>query len=416
MWEDTMSRTDVKLRFCLTEAGKVLLQGIGFVALASLIIPAFGVLSSLVLVFLTALLVGFVVRPKIRVSGNLPERVMVGQTTRLRYVLRNVSRFAAYNLSLKFDSLPESIEQVEGGYVVSRLGPGATAEVSVSIRPKRRGYYRVKQPICQSSFPFNLFSFGISREEDESVIVLPSFWLLQMPISRLSRHVSSVGARLACQTGVFSEYVGSRPYLPGDSARTIDSRAWARLAEPATKEYRDDFDNYTALVLDTGIPEAISRSNSGESKEFEAAVSLCASVALTINNDCLIDMLLAGRDLYQFTGWPRMLRLNKIHEILAGVESSKEYSLEHAAPILADKFYEISEVVFILLNRDKPYRQSTGCLMALLEKASRAGCHCRVLVIGEISENPMVQDNENPGCDVQLLCPDEILTGKIKRL
>jgi hypothetical protein len=188
---------------------------------------------------------------------------------------------------------------------------------------------------------------------------------------------------------------------------------------PATKEYHNDFDNYTALVLDTGVPaglrwapprrEVLSRSKSNESKELEAAVSLCASVAFTINNDCLIDLLLTGPELHQFTAWPRMVRLDKIHEILAGVEPSKGYSLEQIASKLANRFYEISEVVFILLSWDKAYRQ-------LLELAGKAGCHCTVLLIGGSSRMHVGQDNVNWAENIQFLSANEILTGQIKRL
>ena len=68
---------DAKLRIGLTDAGKMILRGIGFVALAALIVPAFGVLSALVSVMLTALVVGFILRPRIRVSSNLPDRIIV---------------------------------------------------------------------------------------------------------------------------------------------------------------------------------------------------------------------------------------------------------------------------------------------------------------------------------------------------
>jgi len=197
--------------------------------------------------------------------------------------------------------------------------------------------------------------------------------------------------------------------LQGDSPRNIDARAWARLSVPATKEYHNDFDNYTALVLDTGVPEVLSRSRSNESKELEAAVSLCASVAFTINNDCLIDLLLTGHELHQFTAWPRMVRLDKIHEILAGVEPSKGYSLEQIAPKLANRFYEISEVVFILLSWNKAYRQ-------LLELAGKAGCHCTVLLIGESSRMHVGQNNVDWAENIQFLSANEILTGQIKRL
>jgi uncharacterized protein (DUF58 family) len=252
-----MARTDERLRLGVTDAGKTVLRGAGFVAIAALIVPAFGVLSALVSVVLMALLVGFVLRPKIRVSSNPPDRVIVGQTVRLRYVLKNVARLPAYNLSVRLGALPEAIEQVAGGHVVSRLGPGDTTEVTVAIRPKRRGYYRIKQPICQSSFPFNLFSFGMSRDDEETLIVLPAFSLLQIPLRHLSRHVRAGGARLGGSTGLFPEYAGNRPFQPGDSPRKIDARAWARLSVPATKEYHDDFDSRTALVLDTAVPEVL---------------------------------------------------------------------------------------------------------------------------------------------------------------
>ncbi len=436
-----MKKTDRRLCFGLTDAGKMVLRGTGFVALAVLIVPAFGVLSALVSVVLMSLLVGFVLRPKIQISGNLPDRVIVGQTVRLKYVLKNVARLPAYNLCVRFapkgvtkpSALPEAIEQVGGEHLISRLGPGETTEVTIAIRPKRRGYYQIKRPICQSSFPFNLFSFGTSRDEEETLIVLPAFSRLQIPLRRLSRHVRAGSARLAGNTGVFPEYAGNRPFLPGDSPRNIDARAWARLSVPATKEYHNDFDNYTALVLDSGVPAGLrrapprrevlrkeslglSRSRSNESKELEAAVSLCASVAFTINNDCLIDLLLTGPELHQFTAWPRMARLDKIHEILAGVEPSKGYSLEQIAPKLANRFYEISEVIFILLNWDKTYRQSTGCLTALLELAGKAGCHCTVLMIGGSSGMNVDEDNVSWAENVRFLSADDILTGQIKRL
>ena len=410
-----MKKTDGRLRFGLTDAGKMVLRGTGFVALAVLIVPAFGVLSALVSVVLMALLVGFVLRPKIQISGNLPERVIVGQTAQLRYVLKNVARLPAYNLCIRFGAMPEAIEQVGGEHAVSRLGPGETTEVTIAIRPRRRGYYRIRQPICQSSFPFNLFSFGTSLDDEETLIVLPAFYRIQIPLRHISRYVHASGARLAGRTGVFLEYAGNRPFLQGDSPRNIDARAWARLSVPATKEYHDDFDNYTALVLDTGIPEVLSWSKSSEVKELEAAVSLCASVAFTINNDCLIDILLAGPDLHQFGppatsgGWPRMVRLDKIHEILAGVEPSRGYSLEQIAPKLANRFYEISEVVFILLKWDKAYRR-------LMELAGQAGCHCTVFLIGESSRMHLDEGNVSWPENVRFLSADDILTGQIERL
>jgi len=404
-----MSRTEAKLRIGLTDASRMILRGIGFVALAALIVPAFGVLSALVSVMLTALVVGFILRPRIEVSGNLPDRIIVNQTVHLRYLLKNIGRFPAYNLCLRFDALPEAIEQVDNGCVVSCLGSGETTEVTVTIRPGRRGYYRIKQPMCQSSFPFELFSFGRSRNDQDNLIVLPAFSLLRIFLDHLNPQAHSGSSLLAGRTGAFPEYAGNRPYIPGDSRRRIDARAWARLAVPATREYHENLDNYAALVLDTGVSKALSPLKSDESKELEAAVSLCASVAFTINDDCLIDLLLAGPDLHQFTNWPRKMRLEKIHEILAGVEASMDYTPEQMAPILADRLGQISEVVFILSGWKKAYGQ-------LLELAGQAGCHSTVFLIGQADKIDLDRHETAWTENIQILSPDEILTEQVINL
>ena len=404
-----MSRTDVKLRIGLTDAGKMILRGIGFVALAALIVPAFGVLSALVSVMLTALIVGFILRPRIQVSGNLPDRIVVNQTVQLRYLLKNIGRFPVYNLCLRFDALPDTIEQADNAYMVSRLRSGDTTEVTITIRSRRRGYYRINQPVCQSSFPFELFSFGRSLDHQENLIVLPAFSLLRILLRHLNPQARSDSSILAGYTGTFPEYAGNRPFLPGDSPRRIDARAWARLAVPATKEYHENLDNYTALILDTGISKALSPLITDESRELEAAVSLCASVAFTINDNCLIDLLFAGPDLYQFTNWPRKMRLDKIHEILAGVEPSMDYAPEQMATILEDRLGQISEVVFILSGWNKAYRQ-------LLELAGQAGCHSTVFVIGEAGKIDLDRYEMAWTENIQILSPDEILTEQVMRL
>jgi len=99
----------VKLHIGLTDAGKMILRGIGFVALAALIVPAFGVLSALVTVLLMALIIGFILRPKVRISGYLPDRTVVNQMVQLKYLVKNIGLFPAYNLSLGFDKLPDVI-------------------------------------------------------------------------------------------------------------------------------------------------------------------------------------------------------------------------------------------------------------------------------------------------------------------
>ncbi len=405
-----MAIVDEKLRFGFTEAGRVILRGMGFVALAAFIVPAFGVLSILVCVLLTALLLGFLVRPRVRIDGHLPGRVVAGRTTQLTYVLRNVGRFPAYNLWVGFTALPQAIEQIGSEHTLPRLAPGETAQVTVTIRPTRRGCYRIGHPVCRSGFPFNLLWFGVSREGEESLIALPAFSRLQMPLRRLSRYAQTAGMRLAGRTGVSPEYIGSRPFMRGDSPRHIDARAWARLSVPATKEYDEDCDNYAALVLDTCIPDTATRDKSGQIDELEAAVSLCASVAFTMHSSHFIDLLLAGPELHEFSGWPREARLDRIHELLAGVEPSQAPANERAVMFMLDRFREMSQVVFILLGWTQTNQQ-------LVELAERAGCHCTVVLIGDSKAARVSEDRASTWAGtVRVLSPQEILSGRMKQL
>lgn len=399
-----------KWRFGFTDAGRVVLRGTGFVALAAFVVPAFGVLSILACVLLTAFVVGFALRPRVRIDGHLPDRVIAGRTTQLTYVLRNVGRLPAYNLWAGFTSLPQAIEQVAGEHAISRLGPGEAAQVTISIHPTRRGCYRIGGPICRSAFPFNLLWFGASHKGEESLTILPAFWRLGMPMRRLSRQAETAGMRLAARTGVSPEYIGSRPFIRGDSPRRIDARAWARLAAPATKEYDEDSDNYAALVLDTFVPDAIVRAKSGQIDELEAAVSLCASAAFTMNGSHFIELLLAGAEMHEFAGWPREARLDAIHQRLAAAEPSKTQLPERTIVSLADRFRRMSQVVFILLGWTPTNRK-------LVELAQRAGCYCTVVLIdgaaaARAGEEPI------PTWDgtVRVLSPLEILSGQLKQL
>jgi len=404
-----MARSDAKVRLSLTDAGRMLLLGTVFFLLTAAVIPAFGVISALVSVLLVAWLAGWIVRPRIRMAGDLPDSVVVGHSVQLRYAITNIARVPVYDLRVEFDALPETIELGKPAEAISRLAPGESAEVVLTVRPRRRGHHRIPAPMCRSSFPFNLVTFSAVQSTDQLLTALPMFYPLQMAVRGLSRHVRAGGAGFAGHTEVSPEYAGNRPFLPGDSPRRIDTRAWARLSVPATKEYHNDSDSYAALVLDSRLPAGVVPSPTGEILELEAAVSLCASVAFTLNQKCLVDLLLAGPKLHAYTSWPRAARLNKMHEVLAGVEASKGYALESVVSDLAERLYEMSEAIFILLQWDETYWE-------LLELAARAGCHSTVLLVADSAEVLGDRDDAKWADVVRVISPDDVLAGRLERL
>lgn len=405
-----MTVSDAKPCFGMTEAGRVTLRGMIFVLLAALVVPAFGVLCIMTCVLGTAIVVGFAVRPKVRIDGHLPDRLTAGRTADLTYTITNTGRLTAYGLTMGFGALPQAIEQMSAEHTISRLGPGETAHVTVTIRPTRRGLHRLGHPVCRSAFPFNLFWFGASRPGEQDLLVLPAFSRLQMPVGQFGRHVQTAGLRLAGRVGASPEYIGSRPFMPGDSPRHIDARAWARLAAPATKEYDEDCDNYAALVLDTRVRDAAARQKTGAIDELEAAVSLCASAAFTLSGSYFIDLLLAGPELHEFSGWSREARLDRIHETLATVEPWWVGSAHEAIVSLSDRLPQMSQVVFVLLDWSDVNRR-------LVETAERSGCYCTVVRVAAPG-SPREDNSPIPAWagNVRVVTPRDVLSGQVNQL
>lgn len=400
-----MGASRPRTRLGVTEAGRMLLLGTVLFGLAAMLVPAFGVLSALIVVMLTVLIVGFVLRPRIEMTAHLPDHIIAGQSAPFRYTLKNIARVPAYDLCVRFVDLPETIELATGPGTIARLAPGESTQVVATMRARRRGNHSIVLPMCQSSFPFNLLTFGSFGKDRQTLTVLPVFYRLRMRPARFGSQSNYGATGLAGRAEVSPEYAGNRPFLPGDSPRSIDTRAWARLAVPATKEYHNDAERHGAIVLDTRVHAAKTKAGAEEIPELEAAVSFCASVAFTIKRDCLIDWVLAGPELHELATWSKATRVDKIHEVLAGVEPSENYDLDPMAAALMGHFRRISEVVFILLRPDKRY-------MDLLGLAVASRCHCSVYLVAgdgaEISENEALRSHS-----VTVLEPGEILAGRL---
>ncbi len=149
-----MDRVQGKLYIGPTEAGKVYLHGVGFVVLASLAVPAFGALAILLAVCIVAVTVGFILRPRVRVTGNLPDRVLAGQATHLTYTIENAGRLTAYKPFGEVYRLAEANELVVG----RRCSPsearrdGQVARRSARTPPGTRSACRISSQVFRSVY------------------------------------------------------------------------------------------------------------------------------------------------------------------------------------------------------------------------------------------------------------------------
>jgi uncharacterized protein (DUF58 family) len=205
-----MTIGQTRLRFGFTDAGKMLLRGAIYITLAALIVPAFGALAILASVMLTALVLGFVLRPRVSVSGNVPEHILAGQTVSLTYRLKNTGRLPTYNLHLQLQGLPKTIEVGGDVPVISRLRPGETAEASLTIRPERRGCYRSGRRFASRAF-LQPVSFLYCPAEPETWIVLPPLFRLQVRCAASAGMSQTSGLRPSVRTGAHRSTSGIAP-------------------------------------------------------------------------------------------------------------------------------------------------------------------------------------------------------------
>lgn len=370
--------------FRFTTGGKWLIAGLvlsGALGSATVEIPIYQVFCALLALLCVDRIAGFVFRPNIEVLGTFPEKATAGQEVAAQYTLVNRGKLTAYDLGLRFFRLSGSFESVDPELTLGHLRPGESRSITIRLNPLRRGLHTLSRLRAYSTFPFNFSRDGRSRAEEPSVLVLPHFF----PIAELDIPVGSRyqpgGIALTSNVGESPEYIGNREYVPGDSARQIDHRSWARLAKPAVREYQEEYYCRVALVLDTFVPRGRRPGRDGF-PDLEAAISLSASLGEALSRgEYLIDLFAAGPELYVFRAGRHTAHFENILEIVACVDACRDNPFQKVVPALADELSNISTVIGVFLDWDSTRRE-------LARTAVEMGCSVKILIVrdGETTE------------------------------
>jgi uncharacterized protein (DUF58 family) len=371
-------------QYRFTSGGKWLMAGLllsGLLGSASVQTPIYQVFCLLLAFFCIDRLAGFSLRPKLGLRGAFPDRTTAGQNVTGEYTLTNQAARTAYDLGLRFFQLPPSFENTEPETTLGHLPPGESLKTAVTLRPNRRGLYTLPRPRAYSTFPFNLSRDGRSRAGEPTLLVLPHFHPIVGLDVPVGTRYQPGGVALTSNIGESPEYIGNREYVPGDSARRIDYRSWARLAKPIVREYQEEYYCRIALVLDTFVPPRL-RMPRGGFPGLEAAISLSASVADALSRgEYLIDLFAAGPELYVFRAGRHTAHFENILEIIACVDACRTNPFQTVAPALADELANISTVIGVFLDWDASRRH-------LARTAVEMGCSVKILVVrdGETTE------------------------------
>lgn len=315
-------------------------------------------------------------RPRVSLTANSAERAQAGETLTVDVSVQAVGR-RGIGLSVLPDRLPPEVDAVsEDGVELPLLMPGETARVSLELRCKKRGVYRLRGFRVETVFPLGLMTAQEVFSEPRTLWVTPRFTPLARFETPRGRRYQPGGTASAFQLGDSFEFIGSREYREGDPVRAIDWRATARLSRPVVREYREEFLQRVAVVLDTHAPAP---PGLPPPPSFEGAVSLTAAVCeFCARSEFALDVLAAGPDVHTLPKGLGPAALDSMLDLLAEVEADTRL---HAGTVwekleegLTGQMAQTTLIVCIFLDWDLPRQE-------FAERLRDTGTGLKILIV-----------------------------------
>lgn len=170
-----------------------------------------------------------------------PRTAAVGEPTRFRYELRNLSRFwPAFGLVIR--------EREAGGKdgweattaaapaAAVHAGPLESVHAESWFVPTRRGRFRLRGVAVASTFPLGMLEKSLASEDAGQLLVHPRRLRLRRGLLAALRGEAAGGGVPSASGGAGEEFLGVREYRPGDSVRQVAWRRSAGLDQLATIE------------------------------------------------------------------------------------------------------------------------------------------------------------------------------------
>jgi uncharacterized protein (DUF58 family) len=226
------------------------------------------------------------------------------------------------------------------------LPPHSSIEITMELKPLRRGYIHFSSMSFGCPDPFGLINALRKIKASDSLLVLPKRYPVTALSLKGSRKYQRGGVNLAMSVGDSEEFTALREYRPGDALRHIHWKSWARTGKPIIKEFQDEFFVRHALILDTFTQESLSES-------FENAVSVAASFAASPrSHEVLLDLMFVGTEAYRFTSGRGLAQIDQLLEILACVQANTEKTFSDLSSLIMQHSNCLSACICVLLNWD----------------------------------------------------------------
>ena len=217
----------------------------------------------------------FVGRNRFRLSSSrsiVPSRTPVGQpaTIVLRVTNRGEQRSGLLQLD---DSVPHVLGQ-HARFVVDRLAPGASVELSYEVKSALRGRFAIGPLRLKLSDPFGLVERSRGFAATDILTFVPV--VHPLPGVGLGGAYSTGGESSSRSVSIQGEDdAATREFRSGDDLRKVHWRSTARIGKLMVRREEQPWQTRSAMLLDT---RGTAHRGEGMSGSFEWSVSAAASI------------------------------------------------------------------------------------------------------------------------------------------
>jgi uncharacterized protein (DUF58 family) len=205
-----------------------------------------------------------------------PSRIAAGDDATAFLHLQNVSALPT-GLLLIEDRVPVTLGS-RPRFVVDRLAPHASREVSYVLRSDVRGRYPVGPLVLRVADPFGLCSLERAFSQRDTLVVTPA--IEPLPPVNLSGDWAGQGdSRARSVAAAGEDDVAVRDYRRGDELRRVHWPSTAKHGMLMVRREEQPWESRCSVLLDTRPGAHRGRGRDGT---FERAVGLAASVGVNL--------------------------------------------------------------------------------------------------------------------------------------
>ena len=203
----------------------------------------------LVVIMVDAALGGLTKAPEI--ERHLPGSMSLSTWGGIRLTIRNDASRRAIRIRL-FDHHPQSFVARDLPIDV-RVDAGEFTDVSYRARATQRGPRTFPGCDVRLASPLGLWWHRHFVAEESTTRVYPNYSTISKLLTyEVDNRLQMAGVRLSRRRGEGIEFHQLRDYRQGDSLRSVDWKATARMGRLIAREYQDERDQQIVFVLDAG--------------------------------------------------------------------------------------------------------------------------------------------------------------------